>query len=111
MGYSLLARITYIQPDGTQCKVEVRSGLTVMQGALKHDIAGIEARCGGACSCGTCHVYVEERSLQLLPDPSAAERSLLAGVFGATNSSRLSCQIRVRAELDGLIVRIPEFQG
>ena len=105
-----MAKITYIEFDGQEHVVEVRNGLSVMEGAIKNNVPGIDADCGGACACATCHVYVDEAWRAKVGGPSAMEESMLDFAEGVEADSRLSCQIRVKDELDGLIVRMPESQ-
>ena len=105
-----MAKITYIEFDGTEHVVEVRNGLSVMEGAIKNNVPGIDADCGGACACATCHVHVDAAWREVVGGPSAMEESMLDFAEGVEADSRLSCQIRVKDELDGLIVRMPESQ-
>ena len=105
-----MAKITYIQPDGTEQTVEGEPGMTVMETAKKHDIEGIEAECGGACACATCHVYVDEAWWERTGGPSEMEEDMLDFAFEVRPTSRLCCQIKVTEGLDGVIVRIPEKQ-
>jgi 2Fe-2S ferredoxin len=106
-----MAKITYIEHDGTEHMVDVRPGLTVMEGAVKNDIPGIAADCGGSCACGTCHVYVDEAWRETTGARSAMEEPMLEFVAAPVEAnSRLSCQIKVTEALDGLIVRMPESQ-
>jgi 2Fe-2S ferredoxin len=105
-----MAKITYIEFDGTEHVVDVKSGLSVMEGAVKNNIPGIDADCGGACACATCHVHVDDAWLAKTGDKSAMEESMLDFAEGVDDHSRLSCQIKVTDELDGLIVRMPESQ-
>ena len=105
-----MAKITYIQPDGTQNVVEAKVGWSVMEGAIKNRVRGIDADCGGACACATCHVYVDEAWREKTGSPSAMEESMLDFAEGVQEGSRLSCQIKVTDALDGLIVRLPESQ-
>jgi 2Fe-2S ferredoxin len=105
-----MANITYVQHDGTEQTVDVKNGLSVMEGAIKNDIEGIDADCGGACACATCHVYVDEAWLDKLGRPNPMEGSMLDFAENREANSRLSCQIKVNDELDGLIVRLPESQ-
>ncbi len=105
-----MARITYIEHDGTQHTVEVKTGLSVMEGAVRNNIPGIDADCGGACACATCHVHVDDAWIGKTGTASAMEESMLDFADGVTETSRLSCQIRVVDDLDGLIVRMPENQ-
>jgi 2Fe-2S ferredoxin len=105
-----MAKITYIEFDGTEHVVDVKNGLSVMEGAVKNNIPGIDADCGGACACATCHVYVEPEWLDKTGDKSAMEESMLDFAESVEPNSRLSCQIRVSDELDGLVVKMPESQ-
>ena len=105
-----MAKITYIEFGGEEHTVEVRNGLSVMEGAVKNNVPGIDADCGGACACATCHVYVDEAWREKTGKPSAMEESMLDFAEDVEPNSRLSCQIRVTDALDGLIVRLPEDQ-
>jgi 2Fe-2S ferredoxin len=105
-----LARITYIEHDGTEHVADVKTGLSVMEGAVRNNIPGIDADCGGACACATCHVYVDEAWFEKTGPASAMEESMLDFAEEVKPTSRLSCQIRVADELDGLVVRLPESQ-
>jgi 2Fe-2S ferredoxin len=103
--------IHYILKDGTARSVEAKPGASVMETAIRHNIRGIDAECGGSCSCATCHVYVDEADLPRLTPPDEMEDELLDGTASArAPNSRLSCQITVTAELEGLTVRVPETQ-
>ena len=106
-----MAKITYITHDGKEHVVEAASGTTVMENAVKNSVPGIEAECGGACACATCHVYVDEAWTQVVGGPDAMEEDMLDFAWEAKPVSRLSCQIKVSDALDGLIVRIPERQA
>jgi ferredoxin, 2Fe-2S len=105
-----MPRITYIQPDGSASEVEAAVGASVMETAIDNDIAGIVAECGGACSCATCHIYVDPAWVERLPVPDAQEDGMLDCVLDRQPNSRLSCQIKVDRDLDGLVVRVPEAQ-
>jgi 2Fe-2S ferredoxin len=105
-----MAKITYIEPDGAHHVVDVPKGLSVMDGAKRFAIAGIDGDCGGACACGTCHVYVEEGGFDRLPSMDELERDMLDFAFDVQPNSRLSCQIKVDDSLDGLVVRAPQRQ-
>jgi len=105
-----MPRITYIQPDGAASTVEAKSGYSVMETAIDNDIPGIVAECGGACSCATCHVYVAEEWISRLAQPDAQEDGMLDCVLERKPTSRLSCQIQVSDEIDGLVVNVPEEQ-
>ena len=105
-----MPRITFIQPDGTEQVVEGQVGATVMETAKKHLVDGIEAECGGACACATCHVYVDDAWREKVGGPTEMEEDMLDFAFDVRPTSRLSCQIKVTDELDGLVVRVPEKQ-
>lgn len=105
-----MAKITFIQPDGSQQTVDAESGLTVMEAAKKALIAGIDAECGGACACATCHVYVDEAWTGKVGKPEAMEEDMLDFAFDVREQSRLSCQIKVSDALDGLVLRVPAKQ-
>ena len=105
-----MAKITYIQFDGTETVLDVKPGLTVMEGAVKNNVRGIDADCGGACACATCHVYIDEAWLAKAGEKSAMEESMLDFAENVESNSRLSCQVKITDELDGLIVRLPESQ-
>ena len=105
-----MAKITYIEFNGAKHVVDVRNGLSVMEGAIKNNVPGIDADCGGACACATCHVYVDEAWREKTGSASAMEESMLDFAQNVEPNSRLSCQIRVTDALDGLIVRLPEDQ-
>lgn len=107
---SAMAKITYIQPDGSQQTVEAEPGLTVMEAAKKNTIPGIEAECGGACACATCHVYVDAAWREKVGKPTEMEEDMLDFAFDVREESRLSCQIKIKAEFDGLVVRVPDKQ-
>jgi 2Fe-2S ferredoxin len=105
-----LANITYIEHDGQEHVIDVKPGLSVMEGAVKNNIPGIDADCGGACACATCHVYVDPAWAGKTGTPTAMEESMLDFAENVEPTSRLSCQIKVTEALDGLIVRMPESQ-
>jgi|TARA_R110002073_G_scaffold42565_1_gene119062 ferredoxin, 2Fe-2S len=106
-----MAKITYIEHNGTKHTVDVADGLSVMEGAIRNLVPGIDADCGGACACATCHVYIDEAWQEKTGERSAMEESMLDFADGVQDNSRLSCQIKVTADLDGLIVSTPEYQG
>ncbi|RFB05228.1 2Fe-2S iron-sulfur cluster-binding protein [Parvularcula marina] len=106
-----MVKLTYIEHDGTTHDVEAAPGLTVMEAAVKNNVPGIDADCGGACACATCHVYVDEAFRAKTGEPSPMEESMLDFASERQENSRLSCQITVEEALDGLSVRLPEFQG
>ena len=106
-----MPKITYIEHNGTKHEVEVAEGLTVMEGAVSNNIPGIDADCGGACACSTCHVYVDPGWIEKLPKKQDMEIDMLDFAFEPNEErSRLTCQIKVTAELDGLVVQMPEKQ-
>ena len=105
-----MAKITFIQPDGRVQTVEGEAGMIVMETAKKHLVDGIEAECGGACACATCHVYVDDAWRERAGPPAEMEEDMLDFAFDVRESSRLSCQIKVTPELDGLVVRVPDKQ-
>jgi 2Fe-2S ferredoxin len=106
-----MAKITYIDFGGESRTVEAENGSTVMENAIKNGIPGIEAECGGACACATCHVYVDEAWTEIVGPPSPMEEDMLDFGFDVKPNSRLSCQIKVSDQLDGLVVRTPERQA
>ena len=106
-----MAKITYIEHGGQKHEIDVANGLTVMEGAIQNDIPGIDADCGGSMACATCHVYVEEKWLDKLPKAEDAEVDMIDMAYEPKKNSRLSCQIVVSDELDGLKVNIPSKQG
>ncbi|MCB1505947.1 MAG: 2Fe-2S iron-sulfur cluster binding domain-containing protein [Hyphomicrobiaceae bacterium] len=105
-----MAKITFIQPDGSSQVVEAQNGVTVMEAAKLHEVPGIEAECGGACACATCHVYVDEAWREKTGTPADVEEDMLDFAFDVREESRLSCQIKVTDALDGLVVRVPAKQ-
>lgn len=106
-----MTKITYIAFDGTRFEVDAENGSTVMENAIRNSVPGIEAECGGACACATCHVYVDDAWTDVVGPPEAMEEDMLDFAYEVRPASRLSCQIRVRDEIDGMIVSIPERQG
>jgi ferredoxin, 2Fe-2S len=104
--------VTYVEFDGTHHCVEVPVGTSVMRGAVDNNVPGIDADCGGECACATCHVYVEAKWLEKtgLPGPGSLEAAMLSFAAVSRPNSRLSCRIRMRDELAGLTVRMPEGQ-
>ena len=106
-----MPKITYIDNEGTSRTVEVEKGLSVMEGAIQQNIPGIDADCGGSMACATCHVYVEEKWFDKLPKAEDAEVDMIDMAHEPKKNSRLSCQLIVTDELDGLIVTTPEKQS
>jgi len=105
-----MAIIKYIEHNGKEHSAEVQNGLTVMEGAIQNDIPGIDADCGGGMSCATCHVYVKDDWYEKLPKKEMGEDDMLDQAYEPKSNSRLSCQIIVSDELDGLTVHMPEKQ-
>ncbi|MCA1750428.1 MAG: 2Fe-2S iron-sulfur cluster binding domain-containing protein [Flavobacteriales bacterium] len=106
-----MPQITYIDSDGNKHEVELPLGATIMEGAVQNDIKGIIAECGGSCMCATCHCYISDEFLDKLPEMEEEEDEMLEGaVAPRTERSRLGCQVRINAALDGLIVEIPQEQ-
>jgi len=104
-----LAKITYIQPNGTEQAIEAKTGWSVMEGAVKNRIRGIDADCGGACACATCHVYVDEAWLSACPPMEEVVNAMLDIVISPRQSgSRLSCQLIASAALDGIVLHVPD---
>lgn len=105
-----MAKITYIAFDGTRFDVEAQNGSTVMENALRNSVPGVEAECGGACACATCHVYVDEAWTERLPAKTELEIKMLDFAVMVKPTSRLSCRLIVGPEIDGLSMSIPESQ-
>ena len=105
-----MAKITYIEHGGQKHEIDVANGLTVMEGAVQNDIPGIDADCGGSMACATCHVYVKEDWFTKLPNKETGEDDMLDQAYEPKANSRLSCQITVSDELNGLVVHLPEKQ-
>ena len=105
-----MAKIRYIEHNGKEHQIEVANGLSIMEGAIQNDIPGIDADCGGGMACATCHVYVKEDWFNKLPKKSEGEDDMLDQAYEPNSNSRLSCQIIVSDELNGLVVHLPEKQ-
>ena len=105
-----MSKITYITHDNKTRTIDVQNGLTVMEGAVQNDVPGIDADCGGGMACATCHVYVNDNWSDKLPKKEDGEEDMLDMAFEPRSNSRLSCQLIVSNELDGLIVNIPSKQ-
>ena len=106
-----MAKITYIEHTNKEHVVEVPNNMSVMEGAIQNNISGIDADCGGSMACATCHVYVDEKWFNKLEKKDEGEEDMLDMAYQPNKFSRLSCQLLVSDELDGLIVRIPSKQG
>ena len=105
-----MAKITYIEHNGTNHTVDVQNGLTVMEGAVQNNIPGIDADCGGSMACATCHVYVKDGWFDKINKKNEGEDDMLDQAYEPKKNSRLSCQIIVSDDLDGLVVDMPEKQ-
>ena len=105
-----MPKITYIDHKGDSKTIDVENGLTVMEGAIQNNVPGIDADCGGSMACATCHVYVEDSWLSKIPKAEDAENDMIDMAYNPKKNSRLSCQIVVSEELNGLIVTTPEKQ-
>lgn len=106
-----MTTITFIEFDGNEHKVDAELGISLMENAIQNGVPGIDADCGGQCSCATCHVYVDDAWMPKVGERSDMEESMLDLNPESNDHSRLSCQIPVTEELDGLVVRLPEFQA
>lgn len=106
-----MTKITFVAPDGTRYDIDAPNGSTAMENAIKNDVPGIEAECGGACACATCHVYVDEAWTEKTGEPEAMEEDMLDFAYDVRPNSRLSCQIKISDELDGLVLTVPERQA
>ena len=100
--------IIFITPDGTRHEVEVENGYSVMEAAINNNIDGIVAECGGACACATCHSYIDEAWVAKMPEMDDMEDSMLDAAYDRRDTSRLTCQLEVNDEWDGLIVHVAE---
>ena len=106
-----MPKLTVVAFDGTRFEIDAESGSTVMENAVKNGVPGIEAECGGACACATCHVYVDEAWTEKVGKPEVMEEDMLDFAFEPDSArSRLTCQLRVSDDLDGLAVQMPEKQ-
>ncbi len=106
-----MPKVTYIEHSGAEHVLDVPAGVTVMEGAVKNGVPGIDADCGGACACATCHVYVDPAWVEKTGQAESMEQSMLDFASDVQETSRLSCQITVSDGLDGLVVRLPKQQG
>ena len=105
-----MPKISYIEHSGKNHTIEVANGLSVMEGAVQNNFPGIDADCGGARACATCHVYVKEEWFNKLPKKEDGEEDMLDMAFEPKKNSRLSCQLMISDQLDGLVVNLPEKQ-
>jgi 2Fe-2S ferredoxin len=106
-----MPRILFVQPDGVRREIEATVGLTLMEAARQNNVSGVIARCGGACACATCHVYVDGAWLSRLEPPEEMEQGMLESAWEPRANSRLSCQVQVSAALDGMMVTVPQRQS
>jgi 2Fe-2S ferredoxin len=106
-----MPKISYITHDGTRHDIDAAAGTTVMENAVRHQVPGIEAECGGACACATCHVYVDDAWSATVGKPGPMEEDMLDFAYDVRPNSRLSCQIKMTDAMDGLTVKVPERQG
>ena len=106
-----MPKITYIEHSGKSHTIQVQNGLTVMEGAVQNNIPGIDADCGGSMACATCHVYVKEEWFDKLPKKEDGEEDMIDMAYEPNKFSRLSCQLIVSGELEGLVVKLPEKQA
>ena len=106
-----MPKITYIEHNGKTHTIDVAKGLSVMEGAVQNNISGIDADCGGGMACATCHVYVKEEWFDKLPKKEDGEEDMLDMAYEPKKNSRLSCQLTVSEELEGLVVKLPEKQA
>lgn len=106
-----MTKLTIVAFDGSAIELDVAAGSTVMENAVRNSVPGIDAECGGACACATCHVYVDDEWTERVGPPEAMEEDMLDFAFEVRPTSRLSCQIKMSADLDGLVVHVPERQG
>ena len=106
-----MTKLTIVDNDGTNFEVDAEDGSTVMENAIRNAVPGIEAECGGACACATCHVYVDDDWSEVVGSPDVMEEDMLDFAYDVRPTSRLSCQIKVKPELDGLVVHVPERQA
>ncbi|WP_028034955.1 2Fe-2S iron-sulfur cluster-binding protein [Chelativorans sp. J32] len=106
-----MTKLKIIAFDGTEFDIEAENGSTVMENAVRNGVPGIEAECGGACACATCHVYVDEEWAEIVGPPGPMEEDMLDFAYDVRPTSRLSCQIRVSDDLDGVTLQVPARQG
>ncbi len=107
----IMTKLTIVAFDGTRFELDAADGSTVMENAVRNSVPGIDAECGGACACATCHVYVDDAWTETVGGPQPMEEDMLDFAFDLRPTSRLSCQIKMTPALDGLVVSVPERQG
>ena len=106
-----MSKVIYITPNGERIEVEVENGYSIMEGAINNNIDGIVAECGGACACATCHSYIDDNWLSRLPEMDDMEDSMLDAAYERQSNSRLTCQIEMNNDLDGLIIYIADNEA
>jgi 2Fe-2S ferredoxin len=106
-----MPRIVFLQPDGVRREIQASEGISLMEAARLNNVTGVVAQCGGACACATCHVYVDAAWLGRLAPPEDMEEGMLETAWHPRENSRLSCQVQITAQLDGLEVTVPQRQG
>lgn len=106
-----MTKLTIVAHDGVKFEIDAEDGSTVMENAIRNSVPGIEAECGGACACATCHVYVDDNWSVTVGEPDVMEEDMLDFAYDVRPTSRLSCQIKVSPELEGLVVYVPERQA
>ena len=105
-----MVKITFIEFDKTEHTVDADEGMSLMEVALQNGVPGIDADCGGACACATCHVYVDKSWVEKTGEAEQMEQDMLDFAFDVNEQSRLSCQVKVTDDLDGIIINLPEKQ-
>jgi 2Fe-2S ferredoxin len=105
-----MPKIVFIEPGGARREIDAPAGITLMEAARQHGVRGVVAQCGGACACATCHVYLDPSWFAKLEPPEEMEEGMLENAWEPRDNSRLSCQIQITADLDGLQVTVPEQQ-
>lgn len=106
-----MPRIVFIEPGGARREIDAPLGITLMEAARQNGVDGVVAQCGGACACATCHVYIDREWLAKLQPPEDMETGMLENAWQPRDNSRLSCQVHITADMDGMLVRVPEQQG
>lgn len=106
-----MAKITFIEPNGTQKIIDAMEGHSLMDAAVRNGVKGIQAECGGACSCATCHGYIENNGIEKVGQAEGDELDMLEFASAVQANSRLCCQVKITADLEGIIIRLPQTQG
>ena len=106
-----MTKVIFVEANGTRHEIDAENGATIMEVAIKNGITGIVGECGGACTCATCHIYIDDEWVERGGDPSVAEEDMLDFAYDVRDNSRLSCQIKVSEELNGIVVHVPDRQG